>query len=244
MPADCTTVMPLRPVSGAMRLLPWAACALLLFAAPAAAAGAAKTTATAGATPTKPAPTSTSKDSSSSASDAEKTTPLGSGFDKAMKTTKAPGGKSKGTTGGGGGASSSTAGRMIFGLLLVLALIYGIHWLLKKYGQGKGDARFPGGGGSTDAIEVMATTPLAAGRSLHLVRVGTEMVLIGATEQSINQLGTVDAHQLAVAAGNAGDTEFHQTLQGALNGTSSSMQKDDDTFLRRFVANLQLMTSR
>jgi flagellar protein FliO/FliZ len=86
--------------------------------------------------------------------------------------------------------SSSTGGafvRMIVGLFIVLAVIYGIYWLLKTYGKSKksGAAVETGGG-----IDVVATTAIGPNRSLHLVRVGEELVLVGAAEQAITQLRT------------------------------------------------------
>ena len=135
--------------------------------------------------------------------------------------------------------------RMLFGLVVVLGAIYGIHWFLKKYGQGKGNGLVTG---STDAIEVMATTPLAPNRSLHLVRVGQEMVLIGATENSISRIGAIDAQQLATQAA-GGPPEFQLALQGALSGSSAgrpggSSQSAGQTFVQRFVQNLQMITAR
>jgi flagellar protein FliO/FliZ len=76
--------------------------------------------------------------------------------------------------------------RMIVGLAVVLAVIYGIYWLLKTYGKSKkkvqGDGR----------IEVVATTALTPERSVHLVKVGDELVLIGSAEHSITPLRVYD----------------------------------------------------
>ncbi len=140
---------------------------------------------------------------------------------------------------GGSGAMM----RLFFGLIIVLGTIFGIHWFLKKYGQGKMSGGVIGRG---DAIEVMATTPLAPNRSLHLVRVGQEMVLIGATEQSISRIGDVDAALLA-AQPVTGSGEFQMELQGALAGTqtrSGAASGSNQTFLQRFIQNLQMMTAR
>lgn len=77
--------------------------------------------------------------------------------------------------------------RMIVGLLIVIAVIYGVYWLLKTYGKSKkadqGDGR----------MEVVATTQLAPNRSVHLVRVGDELVLVGSAEQSVTQLRVYDS---------------------------------------------------
>jgi flagellar protein FliO/FliZ len=71
--------------------------------------------------------------------------------------------------------------RMIVGLAIVLAVIYGVYWLLKAYRKSKltsGDGR----------IEVVATTPLAPNRAVHLIRVGDELVLVGSAEQGVTPL--------------------------------------------------------
>lgn len=139
-------------------------------------------------------------------------------------------------------ASGGAIWRMLLGLLFVLGVIYAVHWLLKNYSK----SRFPGiassGGG---AIDVIATQPLAANRTLHLVRVGGEVVLIGATETNITQLGTVDTKTMLDLAGNAGNSDFQQALNGALSGSGAGGNATGNgSFMSRFIANLQLMTAR
>ena len=91
-------------------------------------------------------------------------------------------------TGGGNGdqsvSSPSTTGtiaRTVVGLAIVLAVIYGIYWLLKTTNKSR---RTVGGG----QIEVLATTPLASNRALHLVRSGDEVILVGSAESGITPL--------------------------------------------------------
>lgn len=93
-------------------------------------------------------------------------------------------------------ASSSSVGgaitRLIVGLFIVLAVIYGVYWLLKTYGKSKKS------GGAAEAgpgIDVVATTAIGPNRTLHLVRVGDELVLVGAAEHSISQLRTYSAEE-------------------------------------------------
>lgn len=137
-------------------------------------------------------------------------------------------------------STGGALGRLLFGLLFVLALIYGVHRMLRSYAK----SRLPGmAGGSVDAIEVLSTTPLAANRTLHLVRVGDDVVLIGATESSITRLGTLDAREMASAAGNRGDTGFQQALHTSLAGGAGTAAQPD-TFVQRLIANLQMMTAR
>ena len=94
------------------------------------------------------------------------------------------------------GATQSSSGgafiRMVVGLFIVLAVIYGVYWLLKTYGKSKrGGAAGEGGAG----IDVVATTALGPNRSLHLVRVGNEFVLVGAAEQAVTQLRTYTSEE-------------------------------------------------
>lgn len=75
--------------------------------------------------------------------------------------------------------------RMIVGLFIVLAVIYGIYWLLKTYNRSKKTAT---AGEAGAGIDIVATAALGPNRSLHLVRVGSEFVLVGAAEQAVTQL--------------------------------------------------------
>jgi len=80
------------------------------------------------------------------------------------------------------GASGGSIVRMIFGLALVLGVIYGLHWFLKKVKQSKeSTASGPG-------LETIASLPLGTNRSLHLVRVGGEIVLLGAAEHAVTPI--------------------------------------------------------
>jgi flagellar protein FliO/FliZ len=99
-------------------------------------------------------------------------TPLGSDITSA--------GSSSGRTASVGSAGADVI-RTIVGLAVVLAVIYGVYWLLKSAARAKA-------GRPDERIGVIATTPLAPNRSLHLVRAGDEMILIGATEHSITPL--------------------------------------------------------
>jgi len=62
--------------------------------------------------------------------------------------------------------------RVIAGLFVVVAVIYGVTWLLKRMKR----IGTPGEG----ALETVSTVSLAGGGALHLVRVGDEVLLVGA----------------------------------------------------------------
>ena len=153
----------------------------------------------------------------------------------------------KGDDSGSGSNSGGSALRFIFGLAVVLGAIYGVHWLLKKWGQ----SRLQGVAGRAGVIDVVATTALAQGRALHLVRVGDELVLVGATDQSITRIGEVDANVFAASQGNAGNGDFQAMLNGSMLGNQPGVPQGmggagsaNQPFMKRFLENLRLSTAR
>jgi flagellar protein FliO/FliZ len=92
-------------------------------------------------------------------------------------------------SGGGGGGIA----RMIVGLAIVIAVIYGLSWVLRQVkaareGQATGTGLSP-----------LSSLPLGPNRSLHLVRVGDEVVLLGAAEKGITTIRTYGLDEAASA---------------------------------------------
>ena len=77
------------------------------------------------------------------------------------------------------GSLSGTIVRTIIALLVVIAVIYGLSWVLKQ----NRSARNPSVG---DGLVQIASLPLGPNRSVSLIRVGAELHLLGVAEQSIN----------------------------------------------------------
>src|SRR4051794_30455156 len=77
-------------------------------------------------------------------------------------------------SGGGGGLV-----RTFVGLAIVLAVIYGLYWVLRQVKASRETAA------SGQGLESVATIPLGANRSLHLVRAGDELVLLGVSEHAV-----------------------------------------------------------
>jgi flagellar protein FliO/FliZ len=111
------------------------------------------------------------------------------------------------TSAGGSSGQAASAGsagadviRTIVGLAVVLGVIYGVYWMLKSAARAKA-------GRPDERIGVIATTPLAPNRSLHLVRAGDELILVGATEHSITPLRVyaADEAMLIERAGTDGE---------------------------------------
>ena len=93
--------------------------------------------------------------------------------------------------GGGGGSILRT----LFGLAIVVGVIFALHWILRQVKEGRG-----GRAGGT-GLTTVATLPLGAGRALHLVRVGAELVLVGSSEHGVTSIRSYreeEAHALGM----------------------------------------------
>ena len=108
-------------------------------------------------------------------------------------TTRLPAAVIGGHTTAGTAISGTSSGeiiRTIVGLAVVLGVIYGLYWLLRSAGRARssrGDER----------MVVVATTPLAQNRALHLVRAGGELILLGASEHAITPIRVYPGDDLA-----------------------------------------------
>jgi flagellar biosynthetic protein FliO len=94
--------------------------------------------------------------------------------------------------------ASNAAFHMLFGLAIVSALIFGLYKILKR-SAGKNDKTVRDDGW----MQVVSTTPIGPSRSLHLVRVGNEVVLLASSEQSVTPVrvyGADEAERLGMDA--------------------------------------------
>jgi flagellar protein FliO/FliZ len=110
----------------------------------------------------------------------EKAPPLSGtyGEDKPLSLpVEAP--KNLGDAGASGGGSLV---RTFVGLAVVVAVIYGLYWVLRQVKSSR-EERTVGGGLSSQAV-----VPLGPGRSLHLVRAGRELVLLGVAEHGVTPI--------------------------------------------------------
>jgi flagellar protein FliO/FliZ len=128
------------------------------------------------------------------------------------------GGVTHAATGGGTGGSLA---RTFIGLAVVVAVIYGLTWVLRQMKASK-EERSSGFGLSTEA-----SVPLGPGRSVHLIRAGRELVLVGSAEQGVvpirtysedeaRALGLLEPHQLTAGDGDQnGDGPATPTARAA-----------------------------
>ena len=82
------------------------------------------------------------------------------------------------------GASGGSLVRTFVGLAIVLAVIYGVYWVLKQVKASR-EERSSGSG-----LASVATLPLGPNRSVHLVRSGRDYVLVGASEHGVTPIRT------------------------------------------------------
>ena len=82
------------------------------------------------------------------------------------------------------GASGSNLVRTFVGLAIVLAVIYGLYWVLKQVKANR-EERSSGSG-----LSSVASLPLGPNRSVHLVKSGRDYVLVGASENGVTPIRT------------------------------------------------------
>jgi flagellar protein FliO/FliZ len=94
----------------------------------------------------------------------------------------------------GHAASAHAAGggnlvRTIVGLAIVLAVIFGLRWVLKQVKASR-EEKAQGSG-----LASMATLPLGSNRSLHVVRAGKEVLVVGSGEHGVTPVRSYDEAQ-------------------------------------------------
>ncbi len=92
------------------------------------------------------------------------------------------------TTTGGGGLV-----RTFVGLAVVIAVIYGLYWVMRQVKASR-EERSVGHG-----LESVATIPLGPGRSLHMIRAGRELVLVGVGEHGVTPIRTYGEEEARAA---------------------------------------------
>jgi flagellar protein FliO/FliZ len=106
--------------------------------------------------------------------------------------------------------------RMLLVLALVVGLIYGVFWLLRRGGRLKSP--------ESEMIRVLGSRSLAGTRALHLVEVGRSVYLVGSAENGVNLVAevkdqeTLDALRVQAAEeGGRARRSFAATLARVFN---------------------------
>jgi flagellar protein FliO/FliZ len=151
---------------------------------------------------------------------------------------------------GGGGGTDVASGmggtllRLGLGLLVVVGLIVGVYLLLKRMQRG----RMPGfSGAADDLVDVVSTTPLGPNRFLHLIRVGEELILVGATDHSVTPVARIGGEEAVGMLGESADvqdaTEAFRTAQ-TRTGTDPRVQAAATAAQASLVERLRALTTR
>src|SRR5947209_10395909 len=81
-------------------------------------------------------------------------------------------------------SGSGSLVRTFVGLAIVLAVIYGLYWVLKQVKSGRSEKA------SGSGLSSVSTLPLGTNRSLQVVRAGSDFVLLGVCEHGVTAIRT------------------------------------------------------
>lgn len=118
---------------------------------------------------------------------------------------------------GGAAASASSGGNIVrtfVGLAIVLAVIYGLYWVLKQVKASREEAT------KGDGLAAVASIGLGPNRALHLVRAGEDYILVGVGEHAITPIRTYTAAE-AILAGLVPDPEQADVIEGEATETAA-----------------------
>ena len=85
-------------------------------------------------------------------------------------------------------ASALSILRILLTLVVVAAAIYGLVYLVKRFARG-GMARDP-------FLKILASAPLGANRSAHIISAGSQAWLVGVAESGVNLIGAIEDKEL------------------------------------------------
>jgi len=91
------------------------------------------------------------------------------------------------------GSGGGSLVRTIVGLAIVIGVIYGVAWVLRQVKASR-QPRATGAG-----LASLASVPLAPNRSVHLVRAGRDLVLLGVAEQGVVPIRTYSEDEARAA---------------------------------------------
>jgi flagellar protein FliO/FliZ len=137
------------------------------------------------------------------------------------------------------GGAGGTLIRLVLGLGVVVGLIGGVWYVLKRIQRSRYpamDDRNPAG-----LIDVLATTSLGPNRSLHLVKVGEEIVLVGATDHQVAPITRIGAEDAAALAG--AQTPQPKSFRGD-PGAAARTRAQQSAADQSVVDRLRAMTAR
>jgi flagellar protein FliO/FliZ len=116
--------------------------------------------------------------------------------------------------------SSAQIANLIGGLALILLLIFGLSWFVKRFNQG--------GFTQNPAIKMLAAMPLGTRERLMLVEVGGKQILLGITPTQITNLQVFDEPVIVSKNKTPPDSsDFSQKLMAILQKNTANANPSD-----------------
>ncbi len=104
--------------------------------------------------------------------------------------------------------SASQLAALIGGLALILVLIYGLSWFVKRFSQG--------GFLNNPTMKIVTAMPLGTRERLMLIDVGGKQLLLGVTATQINTLHVFDDPVVQTGSNQPATSDFSQKLMSIL----------------------------
>jgi flagellar protein FliO/FliZ len=135
--------------------------------------------------------------------------------------------------------------RGVIGFVVVIGAILVVAKLL-KVNQRRSQGLAPRGRGrGTGLVEVLSSTPLGPNRQLHLVRIGDEVILVGAGEGGITPLRTFDEDEaVALGAISSEDEDLNPGFADALSRAGGPVPRRRPSAGAGIVDRMRALTSR
>lgn len=127
-----------------------------------------------------------------------------------------------GSTAGAHAAGGGSLVRTIVGLAIVLAVIFGLRWVMKQVKASR-EERAAGTG-----LTAMGSLALGSNRSLHVVRAGREVLVVGSGEQGVTAVrsyGEEEARALGIIEEEVPDRALAAPARGMATAGSAATQR-------------------
>ncbi len=99
--------------------------------------------------------------------------------------------------------------KMLGGLALVLALLVGLYWALRRWAPGRA------GGAGFGGLRLLARLPLGPRKYVGLLRVADRVLVLGVSDAAVNLLAQIDDPEQVAAITGGGKKAFDQALASA-----------------------------
>lgn len=120
-------------------------------------------------------------------------------------------------------SSASQLASLLGGLILILILIYGLSWFVKRFSQG--------GFMQNPSMKIVSAMPLGTRERLMLVDVGGKQLLLGVTATQINTLHVFDEPVVQAEKPGPVASDFSQKLMAILQ--QKTVATSDDTLHKK-----------